>query len=79
MTISANRLTFNTACLKKFENVEYVELLFKLHRKVHCHTALFSRICQCDTLGDCERGKMDRSAQKLRWICNAYTYIYWLE
>lgn len=28
MTISANRLTFNTACLKKFENVEYVELLF---------------------------------------------------
>lgn len=27
MTISNGRLRFNTACLKKFENVEYVELL----------------------------------------------------
>ena len=28
MTISEGRITFNTACLKKFEDVEYVEILF---------------------------------------------------
>lgn len=28
MTISEEKVTFNTACLKKFENVEYVEILF---------------------------------------------------
>lgn len=28
MTISEGKVTFNTACLKKFENVEYVEILF---------------------------------------------------
>lgn len=28
MTISEGQITFNTACLKKFENVEYVEILF---------------------------------------------------
>lgn len=28
VTISSGKITFNTACLKKFENVEYVELLF---------------------------------------------------
>lgn len=27
MTIADGKLSFNTACLKKFENVEYVELL----------------------------------------------------
>lgn len=27
MTISNGKLRFNTACLKKFEDVEYVELL----------------------------------------------------
>lgn len=28
VTISSGKIAFNTACLKKFENVEYVELLF---------------------------------------------------
>lgn len=28
MTISEGKVTFNTVCLKKFENVEYVEILF---------------------------------------------------
>ena len=28
VTISSGKITFNTACMKKFENVEYVELLF---------------------------------------------------
>ena len=33
MTISANRITFNTACLKRFDHVEYVELLFNAIEK----------------------------------------------
>lgn len=28
VTISSGKIVFNTACLKKFEDVEYVELLF---------------------------------------------------
>ena len=28
VTISSGKIVFNTACLKKFENIEYVELLF---------------------------------------------------
>lgn len=28
VTISSGKITFNTACMKKFENIEYVELLF---------------------------------------------------
>ena len=28
MTISEGQITFNTACLKKFEDVEYIEILF---------------------------------------------------
>ena len=34
MTISDGQLTFNTACLKKFEDVEYVEILFNSIEKI---------------------------------------------
>ena len=33
LTISAGKMRFNTACLKKFEDVEYVELLLNTERK----------------------------------------------
>ena len=33
LTISAGRMRFNTACLKKFEDVEYVELLLNTEKK----------------------------------------------
>lgn len=43
MTISNGRLRFNTACLKKFENVEYVELLL-------------NSVDRCVAIRPCEKG-----------------------
>lgn len=47
MTISNGRLRFNTACLKKFENVEYVELL--LNSVDRCIAILTCRL-ECEIL-----------------------------
>lgn len=59
MTISSNRLTFNTACLKKFENVEYVELLFNSVEK-----CIAIRPCSADSINAIRWGTVKDG----RWI-----------
>lgn len=66
MTISEEKVTFNTACLKKFENVEYVEILFNSVEK-----CIAVRPCDKDDInavkwGTIRNGKMGGFAEKLQ-------------
>ena len=53
MTINNNRISFNTVCLKKFENVEYVELLINTVEK-----CIAIRPCSKDSPNAFQWGKM---------------------
>lgn len=53
MTINNNRISFNTVCLKKFENVEYVELLINTVEK-----CIAIRPCRKDSPNAFQWGKM---------------------
>ena len=51
MTISNGKLRFNTACLKKFEDVEYVELLLNSVDRCVAIRPCEKEQSQCDPLG----------------------------
>lgn len=59
MTISNGKLWFNTACLKKFEDVEYVELL--LNTVKNC---IAIRPCKKDNLNAIHWGRLRED----RWV-----------
>lgn len=59
MTISEGKVTFNTACLKKFENVEYVEILFNSVEK-----CIAVRPCEKDDINAVKWGTIRNG----RWV-----------
>lgn len=59
MTISDGRITFNTACMKKFKNVEYVEILFN-----SIENCIAVRPCEKDNLNAVKWGALKNG----KWI-----------
>lgn len=62
LTISGGRMRFNTACLKKFEDVEYVELLINT-----VHNCIAIRPCEQDNPNAIHWGRLKED----KWIVNS--------
>ena len=69
MTISNGKLRFNTSCLKKFEDVEYVELLL-------------NSVDRCVAIRPCEKGNPNAihwgRLKEGRWCASTLAAVVWL-
>ena len=68
MTISEGKVTFNTACLKKFENVEYVEILFNSVEK-----CIAVRPCDKDDINAVKWGTIRNGKG---WFCRKAARVF---